>query len=336
MKPLVCLTALAVFWLCVPGGRVEAADWTVFEGKSGPGAGKHIVLLAGDDEYRSEEGLPMLAKILAERHGFRCTVVFAVNPSDHTIDPATLTNMPGIEALDGADLCIALLRFRELPDAQMKHFVDYLQTGKPLVALRTTTHAFAYEHNKQSPYANYDWRSKDWPGGFGQQVLGETWAGHYGEHGKESTRGIINDTVKDHPLLRGVNDLWGPTDVYTVKKLPDDAKVLVWGQVLSGLGPTDPPVAGAKNNPMMPLVWTRDYRWENGKVSKIVATTMGSAADLQCEGLRRLLINACYWSTGLQPQAKCDVDYVGSYSPTAQGFGGFRKGIKPGELKTGR
>ena len=88
------------------------------------------------------------------------------------------------------------LRFRELPDAQMKLFVDYLQAGKPVIGLRTSTHAFSYEKNKQSPYAKYDWRSKEWPGGFGQQVLGETWVNHHGDHGKESTRGITNEEFK--------------------------------------------------------------------------------------------------------------------------------------------
>jgi len=113
----------------------------------------------------------MLAKILAERHGFKCTVLFAINPADGTIDPLTLTNMPAISALDSADLCVMGLRFRELPDPQMKHFADYLNAGKPIIALRTSTHAFKYDHNKTSPYAKYDWYSPKWAGGFGQQTF---------------------------------------------------------------------------------------------------------------------------------------------------------------------
>src|SRR5215467_10870735 len=123
------------------GIAARAKDWVVYEGKAGPGHGKHIVFLTGDEEYRSEEGLPMLAKILAVRHGFKCTVLFPINPADGTIDPTTLTNIPGLEALDSADLCVMSLRFRELPDQQMKHFVDYLNRGGPIVALRTSTHA---------------------------------------------------------------------------------------------------------------------------------------------------------------------------------------------------
>jgi hypothetical protein len=196
-----------VFLQIALGSVTHASDWVVYEGKSGPGHGKHIVFLSGDEEYRSEEGLPMLARILAVRHGFKCTVLFAINPADGTIDPVTLTNLPGMIALDSADLCIMALRFRELPDEQMKHFVDYLNAGKPLIALRTSTHAFQYEHNRRSAYTQYDWRNQEWPGGFGQQVLGETWVSHHGDHGKESTRGVIDESVKGHPILRGVCDI---------------------------------------------------------------------------------------------------------------------------------
>src|SRR3954467_8790602 len=147
-------------------------QWVVYEGKEGPGKGKHVVFLSGDEEYRSEQGLPQLAKILAERHGFKCTVLFSVDPKTGEIDPGTKNNIPGIEALDKADACVMLLRFREWPDDQMKHFVDYLNAGKPIIALRTSTHAFSYAKNKNSPYAKFSYNSKEWPGGFGKQVLG--------------------------------------------------------------------------------------------------------------------------------------------------------------------
>jgi len=314
---------------------LPAADYVLYKGEKGPGQNKHIVFLAGDEEYRSEEGLPMLARILAVRHGFKCTVLFPINPSDGTIDPVTLTNIPGMQALDSADLCVMALRFRELPDEQMKHFVDFLNAGKPIIALRTSTHAFQYANNRKSPYASYDWQSTTWPGGFGQQVLGETWVSHHGDHGKESTRGILNPTFKDHPILRGVSDIWVPTDVYTVSHLPSDAQVLVQGQVLTGMKPTDLPVDNAKNNPLMPLVWVRNYHWPNGNTSKIITTTMGAAVDLENEGLRRLLVNGCYWAVGLEnhiPPA-ADVAYVGEYKPLWFGFGKYKKGVKPADLE---
>lgn len=334
MKPLAALTLLLQF----TASHASAAEWVVYQGTEGPGVGKHIVFVTGDEEYRSEEAGVALARILALRHGFKCTVLFAIDPSDGTINPLVLDNIPGLEALDGADLCVVNLRFRELPDAQMKHFVDYVNSGRPLIGLRTATHAFNYVKNKQSRYARYSCTSKEWPGGFGRQVLGETWVNHHGLHGSQSTRGIINEEFKNHPVLRGMTDIWGPTDVYTVSHLGKDAKVLVWGQVLSGMNPTDAPLKDdpeKKNDPMMPLVWTRAYTGETGKTSTIVTTTMGAAIDLESAGLRRLLVNSCYWLLGLGdkiPPAS-DVSPVGGFKPSNFGFGQHRTGVKPADLE---
>src|ERR1039457_2409699 len=110
MKTSWCVGVFVGLWLSALAGWTRAADGVVYEGQQGPGKGKQIVFLAGDEEYRSEEALPMLAKILAVRHGFKCTVLFPINPADGTIDPLTLTNMPGLAALDSADLCVMGLR----------------------------------------------------------------------------------------------------------------------------------------------------------------------------------------------------------------------------------
>jgi hypothetical protein len=332
MKPAVFLMFLSQLLLATVA---PAKDWVVYEGRQGPGLGKQIVFLTGDEEYRSEEGLTMLARILAVRHGFKCTVLYAINPADGTITPTLLDSIPGIEVLDTADLCVMGLRFREWPDPQMKHFVDYVNSGRPMIGLRTATHSFNYVKNKQSPYAKYTWNGKEWPGGFGQQVLGETWVNHHGNHGVESTRGVINEAFQASPILRGVTDIWGPTDVYTVSHLPKTADVLVWGQVLRGMKPTDPPVEGPKNHPMMPLAWTRTVTGESGKTARVFTTTMGAAVDLENEGLRRLLVNACYWAVGLEDRipAKNNVDYVGEYKPLWFGFGKHKPGVKPADLE---
>jgi hypothetical protein len=324
--------ALLGLLLCIVPLAMHAAS-VVYEGKEGPGRGKHIVLLEGDEEYRSEEILPQLGKILAVRHGFKCTVLFSTDPATGLIDPNNQTNYTGLEVLPQADMMILLLRFREWPDAQMKYFADFVNSGKPILALRTSTHSFSYSRNKQSPYAKYDWRSKEWAGGFGQQVLGETWVNHHGYHGKESTRGVIHESAKSHPILKSVSDIWGPTDVYTVTHLPKDAEVLVWGQVLEGMKASDKPLDGPKNNPMMPMVWLRNYTGESGKTSKIISSTFGSSPDFQCEDFRRLVANACYWALGLEAQipARADVSYVGEYKPTWFGFAKHEKGLKPGD-----
>jgi hypothetical protein len=330
MKQSVLLPILYSLCLCA----ACAADGVVYEAKAGPGDGKRLVFLAGDEEYRSEEGLPQLAKILAQRHGFQCTVLFAINPKDGAIDPNYHHNLPGIEALDSADAIVMLLRFREWPDAQMKHFVDAYLAGKPFIALRTSTHAFEYAKDSQSPYAKFSWNSTVWPGGFGKQVLGETWVSHLGANHKEATRGIIEPSAQDDPILRGVNDIFGDTGVYTANPAKD-AKILVRGQVLDGVNPTDPPVSGTKNDPMQPVAWSRVYENEAGKTNRVFCTTMGAATDLENEGLRRLVVNAVYWAVGLEVPAKADVRVVGDYKPTAYGFSGFVKGIRPDALAPG-
>jgi nicotinamidase-related amidase len=311
-----------------------ADPWLVFEGAKGPGKGKHIVLVSGDEEYRSEEALPQLAKILGQHHGFRCTVLFAIDRKDGTINPDQRDNIPGLGALDSADLMIIATRFRDLPDEQMKHIVDYVEAGKPIIGLRTATHAFDLHGSKT--YARYTWTSKEWDGGFGRQVLGETWISHHGQHGKQSTKGILTASERDHPILRGLKDgdLWGPTDVYGVRlPLPGDSKTLVLGQVLKGMKPSDEPVEGAQNEPMMPIAWTKSYTTASGKTGKAFTTTMGASQDLLSEGLRRLLVNACYWGLSMEDQieAKASVDLVGKYHPRPFGFGGSEKGRKPAD-----
>jgi hypothetical protein len=316
-------------------GAASAGDpWVVYEGKQGSGHGKHIVLVSGDDEYRSEEALPQLGKILAKHHGFKCTVLFPIDPADGTIKPDFQTNIPGLEALDSADLVVLGLRFRNLPDEQMQQFANYLDSGKPIVALRTSTHAFNLPEG--SKFANYTWTSKaeGWEGGFGKQVLGETWVAHHGAHGKQATRGIIASGQEQNPILRGIKsgEIFGPTDVYTVTiPLPGDSLPLVLGQVVEGMQESDPAAEGPKNDPMMPVAWTKTYTGKSGQPARIFTTTMGAATDLSNPPLRRLLVNACYWGLGLENQIRPDssVELVGDYKPTMFKFEGYIKGVKP-------
>lgn len=296
--------------------------------------GKNIVLVSGDEEYRSEESLPQLAKILSTYHGFRCTVLFAIDKKDGTINPGQLDNIPGLEALDSADLMVILTRFRDLPDDQMKHVVDYVNSGKPIVGIRTATHAFQI---KSSPtFAQYSWNNPD--GGFGRAVLGETWIKHHGQHGKQSTLGKVNPEAKAHPVLTGIHDgeLWSKTDVYEVRlPLPGDSKTLVFGQVLSGMNPTDAPASGAVNDPMMPIAWVKSHTTSSGKKARVFATTLGTSEDLLTEANRRLLVNACYWALGLDRQinAKANVSLIGEYHPHPFGFGAHVKGLTPQDLR---
>jgi hypothetical protein len=224
-----------------------------------------------------------------------------------------------------------MLRFRHWPDATMKHFVDAYLAGKPIIGLRTSTHAFQYSKESKSIYAKYSHDSKEWPGGFGRQVLGETWVSHLGENHKEATRGIIEPSSANEPLLRGVGQIFADTGEYHVNP-QSDSTILLRGQVLAGTTPDAPPEATGKNNPLRPLAWFRIHRNEAGTTNKAFCTTMGSSTDLRDESLRRLLVNAVYWGLGMEVPAKADVRLVGDFQPTPYGPNRFRRGVKPDDL----
>jgi type 1 glutamine amidotransferase len=319
-------SVLATFSLA----NARAADTVVYEGKSGPGRGKHIVLISGDEEYRSEEGLPMLARLLSQRHGFKCTVLFSLDP-DGAINPDNQRSLPGAEALDSADAIILQTRFRDWPDAQMKHFIDAYRRGVPIVGLRTATHAFQV---KQGTYKEMS--------SWGKRVLGEGWVNHWGNHTKQATRAILEPGAKESPVMNGVDDIFTTTDVYEAYPAAD-VKILVRGQALAGMTPDSPPADNIKvrasdkkqqpvNDPMMPIAWTRIYKNEAGKENRILCTTIGAATDLKNEGLRRMVVNGVYWGLGMEVPAKADVTIDGDYQPNNYGFKGYRKGLKPDDF----
>lgn len=311
-----------------------AAGHITYEGKDGPGKGKNVVLISGDEEYRSEEGLPMLGKILSQRHGFNCTVLFSLAADGSgTIDPNNQKSISDPAELDKADAIILLTRFRQWPDADLKHFVDAVNRGVPIIGLRTATHALSGA--AQKPFED-----------FGEKVLGENWVNHWGGHKTEATKGIIEPSAKDDKILSGVTDVFGLTDVYEAYP-PADAKILLRGQVLQGMKPDSPPATYKKkrstdkqeqgiNEPMMPVAWTREYKGTAGKTNKILCTTMGDATDLESEGLRRLIVNGVFWGLGLPVPEKADVTYVDEYKPSFYSGNGFRKGMKPEDLALGK
>jgi hypothetical protein len=316
----------------------------VYPGGDGPGKDKNIVLISGDEEYRSEESLPQLAKILSREHGFNCTVLFAIDPEapGWIIDPNIRTNIPCLNWLDEhTDLMIIATRRRDLPDEQMAYIDRYLKSGKPVLGIRTATHAFLPDKNsKWAKYADtYAGDDAAWQGGFGRLVLGETWINHHAKHKHESTRGIIAPGEATNPILRGIKDgeIWCSTDVYEVRlPLPGDSKPLILGQVtarkgefdandrLYGMRPDDgPAVPGPKNDPMMPVAWTKTYQLPGGQRGRAFCTTMGASVDLLNGGLRRLIVNATYWCVGMEdkiPNEGTRADLVGKYEPTQYGF----------------
>jgi hypothetical protein len=298
-----------------------------YEGKTGPGKGKHVVLLSGDEEYRSEEAMPMLGRLLAERLGFKCTVLFAVDP-DGTINPNNQASLPGSSALDSADLIIMSLRFRKWPDDDMERFAKAINRGVPVIGLRTSTHAFS---GLKGEYAKFN--------KFGENYLGEEWISHWGSHKKEGTRAVLEPGADKDPIMTGVADIFGDTDVYEAYP-PADAKILLRGMVTKTLDPTSEPASYQKkratdkveqdvNNPMMPIAWTLAVKNDAGNFMRTFCTTLGSATDLQNPGLRRLIVNVACAFTGLEVPAKVDVTPVGDFQATMYGFNGFKKGLRP-------
>ncbi len=306
--------------------------------------GKHVVLLSGDEEYRSEEALPMLAKILSQRHGFKCTVLFPLDP-DGTINPDNQKSLPDSAALDSADAIVMGLRFRNWSDEAMARFVGAFERGVPLIALRTSTHAFNFPAD--SKWAKYSYNAKaPWAGGFGKQVLGETWVTHWGKHKSEATRGVTEPGAKNDALLRGVSAVFGDSDVYEAYP-PADAKILLRGLVLKGMNSADVPAEQLKkratdkaeqgiNSPAMPIAWTRTFTQESGKTNKVFTTTMGAATDLTNESLRRLVVNSVFWAVGRDIPAKADVNLVDPYAPRKYGFKGYRYQLTPAVYALGQ
>lgn len=311
--------------------QASAESLLKYAGGPGPGHGKKIVLIAAESSYRSELSMPLMGRILA-RHGFDCTVLFAIDPTNGTIDPRVRDNIPGLEELQDADLLVLFMRWRELPDDQMKQIVDYAESGRPIIGIRNATHPFRYADDHESPYAKYDWDSQSPRGGWGREVLGETWVAHYGKNLVESTRCEVINFAASHPIFRGTRrSFWIADDVYGVsEQLAGDSQPLLLGQPLKGWSADD---AEVEEKPPVPIAWTKTYTGSAGKAARIFTTTMGHADAFRVEDFRRMLVNACYWCVGLEDDVDphSDVRMSGSFDPGPIGSKGLKLGTKPSD-----
>jgi uncharacterized protein len=250
----------------------------------------HIVFVTGDDEYRSEITMPMIAAILEKSHGFTTSVAYA-RPK-----PQTKDNIEGLEVLATADLLVMFTRFRALPDEQLQHILQYVESGKPIVGLRTSTHAFLYPEGHPRQGLN---------DGFGREVFGQNWITHHGS--QSSTDVAVHAANAAHPVLRGVGAFHARSWLYHVAPLNGEAAV-----VLDGTTVNSNKVGRLAEFPAtQPVAWTREY-----KKSRVFFTTLGHPDDFAQESMRRLLINAIYW--GLQrdiPAGGTNAATVGPYDP---------------------
>jgi len=297
------------------------------------GHGKKVVIITGDEEYRTEESGPMLGKILSQRHGFHVRVCFAIDPEHGYIDINNQKNIPGLEALAEADLMIISTRFRQLPDDQYAHIAEFLNAGKPVIGFRTATHAFT----GGGATGDFKWNQ------FGLKILGERWAGHHGAHKREGARGVVVEENRDHPILNGATDVFATSDVYGTGNLDEEAAtILLRGAVTETLEPESKILEGPKNDPMQALAWTREYTAPNGTTKgQAFCTTAGASDDFRSEGLRRLVVNAALHLTGLEVPEKADVTPVDPFNPTFYGFireeGYFKElNLRPSDFVIGK
>jgi hypothetical protein len=328
-SPATLLSLVATLALTLVSTAPQQSDpyRVVYEGIAGPGVGKHIVLIAGDHEYRSEEILPAMARVLAQRLGFKCSVFFTLD-DEGFIEPGS-SNIAGLEALATADLMIVGLRFQDFPADQMQHIVDYLDRGGPVIGIRTSTHAFQIA---DGPFVKYTsvYEGEEYEGGFGRQVLGETWVGHYGRNHEQSSRVVPVEQQAAHAIFRGVRDMHAVSGGYRADPMPDSV-ILARGQVLDGMTADAPP---DPDKELLPVAWTRTYAAADGTPARVFTTTHGASEDLLNPGFRRMLINAALWAVGSEDAitADLDVSLVGPYHPVTFGFDAYRRGVRPADL----
>ncbi len=309
---LVVLTlTLLSTWLLASSTKADEDDCLVLE--PAQSNGKHIVLIAGDEEYRSEESAPMLAKILSSRHGFKCTVLFSFGPEGAKyIDANNQQGLRKLESLNTADLMIIGTRFRQPSADEAQHITNYLNAGKPVIGFRTATHAFR-GNGKFGDTLAY--------GQFGRLILGEQWVNHHGDHKRQGALATVEPSQTDHPIMRSVPQLFAPSDVYGVKHLTDKDTILMRAAVTESLDPKSKPIDGPKNDPRQAIAWLHSYTSPDGKQQgNSFCTTAGASLDFVDENLRRLIVNASYHLTGLEVPQKADVQYVDPFYPSFYGF----------------
>lgn len=311
--------------------------WLHVRGNDGPGKHRHVVLIAAEQEYRSEQSLPMLANVLAKHHGFDCTVLFSVNDQglvDPTLpapfkDKNQRHHIPGLHLLQDADCLIWMSRFMQLDDSQIAHFYDYFDSGKPIIALRTANHGFWGVKQYEVKGKKVSLR----------EVLGGTFRSHHGGWHRESTRGIIVPEQSSHPILSGVKTIWGPSDVYRChdeeRGIPADCTTLILGQPLESLARESNPNT---NKQPLPIGWVKTWVGNHDHESKIFHFTMGSAEDFEDEGVRRVVINSVYWGLNMSDliSPNRSVDPTTPYRPMKAGFNYEKLGVSPQPIPDGK
>lgn len=237
----------------------------------------HIALVVGTTHYSPELSMPLLAKEL-ERFGFRTTVVMG----DGNPEKKTKNVLPGIEALDSADAAIFFMRFLKLPDDEWQHIEKYVKSGKPIIALRTTTHSFKYDRN----HPRFAWND-----GFGRRVMGTP----YIVHQSGTTNVKIVPKYKSHPIMSNVSKTeWVSQGTLYLTRLESGCIPLMTGTgtgrarlVEKGFGPI------CVNESESDIV---AWAWQNEWGAKAFGTSFGHPADFADPEFTRMLVNSVHWA----------------------------------------
>jgi nicotinamidase-related amidase/type 1 glutamine amidotransferase len=224
-----------------------------------------VVFLSAENEYDAAETLPVFAHELELTRGLHCEILQA----DTDTKSKDFYTISGMEILTDADLVVVFARRRGFPTEQMKYLRDYLNRGKPLIGLRTASHAF--DARGSAPKEGHD----EWPR-FDPEVLGGNYHNHYGAGPKVTITPAAG--AKDHPILNGVAlPFLSDGSLYMTSPLADGTQLLLVGTI-----PDQQPE---------PVAWTHRY-----KGGRVFYTSLGHPDDFTNPSFRRLLINAVFWA----------------------------------------
>ncbi len=233
---------------------------------------EHIVILIGEDEYKTWETLPAFAESELSPRGYEVRVIQQ--------DPTDKHRFPGlVEAMRKADLLIVSVRRRSPPADQLAAIRRHLDEGKALMGIRTASHAFTLREEDRGDLLKHPER-EEWTG-FDRDVLGGNYHGHH-EPGPAATI-TRAEGVEDHPILQGLNlEGWrSQASLYESGPIADDATALLIGQI-----PGQPPE---------PVAWTH---WYGPRKARIFYTSLGHETDFANPRFRELLVNAIAWAVG--------------------------------------
>jgi hypothetical protein len=228
-----------------------------------------LTILMAEEEYKAAETLPALAA----RHlgkDFQVSLVFGSSTDRN--------DLPGLDAIQAADLVLLSMHRRALSTEQMGLLKNFLKAGKPLVGIRTASHALAAD---QVPVGHVAWPE------FDREVLGCYYRGHHDnkQAGDPRTNVWRVADAADHPILKGFpeGEMVVPSWLYKSQPLASGAGVLLMGRV-------------ADRAPHEPVAWT----WKRPDGGRVFYTSLGSPEDLQIPAIERLVVNGLYWAAGLE------------------------------------